>query len=60
MIRDFKLSNWENFILTINRIAQLISLPEIRTLKLDPTNTITEQVPIIIDQTVNKRISRVN
>jgi KUP system potassium uptake protein len=60
MIRDFKLSNWENFILTINRITQLISLPEIRTLKLDPTNTITEQVPIIIDQTVDKRISRVN
>ena len=59
MIRDFKMSNWENFILTINRIAQVISLPEIRTLKLDPTNTITEQVPIIIDQTLQKRIKRV-
>ena len=31
MIRDFKLSNWENFILTINRIAQWISLPEIKS-----------------------------
>jgi KUP system potassium uptake protein len=60
MIRDFKLSKWENFILAINNIAQLISLPEIKALKLDPTNTITEQVPIIIDQTVKKRISRVN
>jgi len=59
MIRDFKLSNWENFILTLNNIAQLISLPEIRTLKLDPTNTITEQVPIIIEQTPPKRIKRV-
>ncbi len=59
MIRDFKLSNWENFILTLNGIAQVISLPEIRTLKLDTTNTITEQVPIIIDQTLPKRIKRV-
>jgi len=59
MIRDFKLSNWENFILTLNNIAQVISLPEIRTLKLDPTNTITEQVPIIIEQTLPKRIKRV-
>ena len=59
MIRDFKLSNWENFILTLNGIAQVISLPEIRTLKLDPTNTIMEQVPIIIDQTLPNRIKRV-
>jgi KUP system potassium uptake protein len=60
ILRDFKLSTWESFILTINRIAQLISLPEIRALKLDPTNTITEQVPIIIDQNVTRRISRSN
>jgi KUP system potassium uptake protein len=60
MIRDFKLSNWENFILTINRITQSISLPEIRTLKLDSTNTIIEQVPIIINQPIVKRIGRVN
>jgi KUP system potassium uptake protein len=58
ILRDFKLSTWENFILTINGIAQLISLPEIRALKLDPTNTITEQVPIIINQPVDKRINR--
>jgi KUP system potassium uptake protein len=60
ILRDFKLSTWENFILTINGIAQLISLPEIRALKLDPTNTITEQVPIVINQPVEKRISRSN
>jgi KUP system potassium uptake protein len=60
MIRDFKLSNWENLILAINRIAQLISLPEMRALKLDPTITSIEQVPIIIDQHVNKKISRFN
>lgn len=58
ILRDFKLSNWENFILTINRIAQWISLPETRALKLDSTITVTEQVPIIIDQTVDRRISR--
>jgi KUP system potassium uptake protein len=60
MIRDFKLSNWENFILAINRITQLISLPEIRTLKLDTTNTLIEQVPIIINQPIDKRIGRLN
>jgi KUP system potassium uptake protein len=60
ILRDFKLSTWENFILTINGIAQLISLPEIRALNLDPTNTITEQVPIVINQPVEKRISRSN
>jgi KUP system potassium uptake protein len=59
MIRDFKLSNWENFILTLNRIAQVISLPEMRTLKLDSTITMTERVPIIIHQTVPKRIKRI-
>lgn len=60
MIRDFKLSNWENVILTLNGVAEVISLPEIRTLKLDPTITITEQVPIVINQPVDKRIRRSN
>lgn len=59
MIRDYKLSKWENFILTINRLAGRLSISEIRALQLDPTNTIVEQVPIMIDRTIPVRIKRI-
>jgi KUP system potassium uptake protein len=59
ILRDFKLTNWESFIFAINRIAQRISLPEIRALKLDSTITLTEQVPIIIDKAVPRRLKRI-
>ncbi len=60
MIRDFKLTKKENFILTLRSIARSLSLPEERALQLDPTRTIVEKVPIIIDQPVELRISRMN
>jgi hypothetical protein len=59
MIRDFKLSKWENIILVLNSFAGRLSISEIRALKLDSTNTIVEQVPIIIDQEIPLRIKRV-
>jgi KUP system potassium uptake protein len=59
MIRDYKLAKWENFILAINSIARKLSLGEIRALQLDPTTTIVEQVPIIIDQTRHQRMKRI-
>jgi len=58
MIRDNKLTKWENFILTLNNISRKISISDIRALQLDSTNTITEQVPIIIDQPYIRRIKR--
>jgi KUP system potassium uptake protein len=58
MIRDYKLSKWENFILTLNNITRKISISDIRALQLDSTNTVTEQVPILIDQLYNRRIKR--
>jgi KUP system potassium uptake protein len=58
MPRDLKLSNWENFILTLNSIAGKLSITDIRALQLDSTNTIIEQVPILIDQPSHKRIKR--
>ncbi len=58
MSRDFSLSNWENTILSLNSIVRKLSISDIRTLNLDATNTIVEQVPIIIDQPVAKRIER--
>ena len=56
MLRDIKLTNTENFILTLHRLIQHISIPEVRALQLDSTNTIVEQVPIILNQPLEKRI----
>ena len=58
MSRDANLSNRENLILAINGLVRKLSITDIRTLNLDSTNTIIEQVPIIIDQRIKKRIDR--
>jgi KUP system potassium uptake protein len=58
MPRDYKLTNTENFILAVQNIARHLSIPEDRALHLDPTCTIVEKVPIIINQPVIKRIER--
>jgi KUP system potassium uptake protein len=60
MPRDFSLSNWENFILALNRIAGRLNTNDIRFLQLDSTNTTIEQVPILIDQPSHLRIKRMN
>jgi len=59
MLRDFKLSNIENFILTLQGLVKHLSLPEERSLQLDITRTVVEKVPIIIDQPVVNRIERI-
>jgi len=58
MIRDFKLTNIENFILAIRGLARNLSIPEEKALQLDPTCTIVEKIPIIIEQPVEKKIER--
>jgi KUP system potassium uptake protein len=60
MPRDYTLSSWENFILTLNSFARRLSLTDIKALQLDSTNTIIEQVPITIDQEVDMRIQRIS
>lgn len=60
MLRDFKLSKTENFILSLRNIVKHISIPEERALQLDASNTSVEQVPIIINKPVDIRIRRVN
>ena len=59
MLRDFKLSDTENFILALRSVVRHISIPEVRALQLDSSNTVVEQVPIILKQPVGKRISPV-
>jgi KUP system potassium uptake protein len=59
MSRDYNLSNWENFVLSLNSIVRKLSITDIRTFNLDSTNTIIEQVPITIDQPISYRIKRI-
>jgi|WetSurMetagenome_2_1015567.scaffolds.fasta_scaffold00646_5 KUP system potassium uptake protein len=56
MLRDYKLSNTENFILMLQSLIRYISIPEDRALQLDSANTIVEKVPIILNQPVERRI----
>ena len=56
MLRDFKLSNTQNFILMLQSLLQHISIHDVIALQLDSANTIVEKVPIIINQPVEKRI----
>jgi KUP system potassium uptake protein len=59
LLRDFKLTNSENFILALRGLVRNLSISEEKALNLDPTKTIVEEVPIIIDQPVIKRIEQV-
>lgn len=59
MIRDYKLSNWESFVIALNKLTSRLSLSDIKALQLDSTITIVEKVPIIIDQALPARISRI-
>lgn len=58
MLHDYKLSNSENIILAIRNIVRKLGIPEERALHLDPTSTTVEKIPIIINQTVERRIKR--
>ncbi len=58
MLRDYKLTNTENFILAIQGIVRNLAQPEERALHLDSSNTIVEKVPIIINKPVDSRIKR--
>jgi KUP system potassium uptake protein len=60
MLRDFTLSTVENFIMVLHSLTRRLSISDVKTLQLDSTNTIVEQVPITIDQNINLRIKRIS
>jgi KUP system potassium uptake protein len=60
MLHDFELSNTENFILSLRGLVRHISIPEVKALQLDVSNTIVEHVPIIIKKPLQKRIKPVS
>ncbi|MGB8490434.1 MAG: KUP/HAK/KT family potassium transporter [Bacteroidales bacterium] len=59
IIRDYKLPGWENFVIALNSVIRRLSISDIKAFQLDTTNTIIEQVPIIIDQPIPERIKRI-
>jgi len=60
MPRDYKLSSTENITLALHSLSRLLCISDVKALKLDSANTIEEQVPITIDQPIERRISRIN
>jgi KUP system potassium uptake protein len=56
--RDYNMTTWESFVLSINNLVRKLSISDIRAFQLDPTVTIVEQVPIMINQPVDTRIKR--
>jgi KUP system potassium uptake protein len=59
MSRDYTLPTWENFTLALHSLVRKMSISDIRTLNLDSTITIEEQVPITIDKPVHYRVKRI-
>ena len=57
MLRDFELTNTENFILTLQRLIRHISIPDLNALQLDSASTLVEKVPIIVKQPIHRRIT---
>jgi KUP system potassium uptake protein len=60
MSSDIRLTKTENFILTIHRLLQNLSTPDIKAFKLDSTRTVVEQIPIIVNQPLKRRIKPVS
>jgi len=56
--RDYHLNAIDGFILSLHNLVRRLSISDIKALHLDPTITITEPVPILIDQPVDMRITR--
>jgi len=59
MLHDFKLSNFDSFIISLYSLVRRLSIPAERAFNLDNTSIIVEKVPIMIDQPVGKRIERI-
>jgi len=60
MPRDYKLSSLETITLGLHGLSRLLCISDVKALQLDPSNTIEEQVPITINQPIDKRINRIN
>jgi KUP system potassium uptake protein len=59
MSRDMNLPAMENFTLDLHSLVRRLSISDVRALNLDPTNTIEEQVPILLDKKLTFRVKRI-
>ena len=59
LISDYKLPPRQSFIMAIYNLLRRISLTDVKALGLDSANLIEEKVPIIVEQQLKNRISRI-
>ena len=59
MTHDYKLPPMKSFIMGIHNVIRGLSLNDVKSLGLDTSNVIEEKVPIVIEQSIKKRIQRV-
>lgn len=60
MTHDYELPPKKAFIMGLHNAIRGLSLNDVKALQLDTSTVIEEKVPIIIAQSVNKRISRIS
>jgi KUP system potassium uptake protein len=60
MTQDYKLPSMKLFIMSLHNAIRKFSLNDVRALQLDTSNVIEEKVPIVIEQSLKKRITRLN
>ena len=60
LTHDYKLPPLKAFIMRLHNSIRGLSLNDVKSLGLDTSNVIEEKVPIVIDQNLKKRISRIN
>lgn len=60
MTHDYKLQPVKSFIMSLHNAIRRYSLNDVKSLGLDTSNVIEEKVPIVIEQSVKRRIARVN
>ena len=59
LISDYKLPPLKIFIMGLHNFVRRMSINDVRALGLDSSNVIEEKVPIVIEQKIKKRITRV-
>lgn len=60
LISDYKLPPLKIFIMGLHNFVRRLGITDVKALGLDSSNVIEEKVPIVIEQQIKKRISRVN
>jgi len=60
LISDYKLPPLKIFIMGLHNFVRRMSINDVKALGLDTSNVIEEKVPIVIEQQLKKRITRIN